>query len=60
MKSFGKDVKARAGLPTEQVMKDYPKAKTGSAEDYDDTMEGIDSVCKQADSKQKKYKSNQK
>jgi len=60
MKDFGKSREGRAGLPQEAYGKEYPKVKTGSAEDYDDTMEGIDAISKQADSKQKKYKSNQK
>ncbi len=38
--------KGFANLPSEKVMKEYPKAEYSSLEGYNDTREGIDMLAK--------------
>lgn len=49
-----------ANMPSEVIMKAYPKAKAGSDREIDDTMVGIDNVVRVAEGKRSKYMSNQK
>jgi len=38
--------KGHANMPSELVMKEYPKAEYGGPEDYNDSREGIDMLAK--------------
>lgn len=66
MSSFveGKDAavgkKDFAGMPSEKVMKAYPKYNPGSDREIDDTIVGIDSANGQAAKQRRKYISDQK
>jgi hypothetical protein len=49
-----------AGLPTEKVMRSYPKGtQLTKNERLDDTMSEIDDVCERSEGKRRKYLSNQ-
>jgi|GEM_PF-2856754 len=49
-----------AGMPTELMMKQYPKARQGRDANIDDSMSDIDSVEDQGASRRNRYLSNQK
>ena len=56
--SIGKG--SHANMPQEVMMKEYPKSKSYSGPEYDDTMSDIDEICGRSESKRSKYISNQK
>lgn len=51
---------ARAGLPGEVKMTDYPKGSHYPDSDLDDTISGIDKINSATSSRASKHKSNQK
>lgn len=66
MKGFveGKDAavgrKDFAGMPSEKVMKEYPKYNPGVDKEIDDTIVGVDEVNSRSAKQRKKYLSDQK
>ena len=49
-----------AGMPDEVMMEQYPEYSNMTTNELDDTLTGIDKVCKHAETKREKYISNQK
>ena len=49
-----------AGMPKEVIMEKYPDYSNMSSNELDDTLTGIDEVCKHSEGKRSKYLSNQK
>lgn len=49
-----------AGLPQDKVMEQYPRSRSYSGGDLDDTMEDIDRIDSGSEGKMNKYRSYQK
>lgn len=49
-----------ANMPSETVMKEFPKAMSGLAGMLDDSITGVDSSMREGEGKARKYVSNQK
>ena len=49
-----------AGMPSELMMREYPKARMGRSGEIDDSMSDIDDVEDQGASRRGRYLSNQK
>lgn len=49
-----------AGMPSELMMKEYPKSRMGRSGELDDSMSDIDDVQSEAESRRSRYLSNQK